>query len=266
MNPQHSKLFVCVAACALMFACSKKSDDKAKSAKAPATDTSKTDTANKTTEANKASPVKMQCKKIIELAEAEDKKTRKGKDDVVARAKAQAAFVSACETKFEQSQRDCMMKALTGKDRVAFRKCMRNPALAHRGKNMEAKIFIKKIRDGARTYYLDPNTARGGISPRPPQFPGPSAALTPAAGSCCKGKESKCAPEQTQWSTPTWIALGFSLDDPHYYSYSYTVNGKNFTARAVGDLDCDGKYSTFELRGSADGKTPAKITVKDALE
>lgn len=34
----------------------------------------------------------------------------------------------------------------------------------------------------------------------------------------------------------------FSLDDPHYYSYGYTVSsdGQRFTARANGDVDCDG--------------------------
>ncbi len=50
------------------------------------------------------------------------------------------------------------------------------------------------------------------------------------------------------WTHPTWTALNFSVDDAHAYSYQFEVNpdGQSFTARALGDLDCDGVYSTFE--------------------
>ena len=50
------------------------------------------------------------------------------------------------------------------------------------------------------------------------------------------------------------------MDEPHYYMYTYEASGLDnnavFTARAVGDLDCDGVYSTFELVGrvSSDGR------------
>jgi hypothetical protein len=41
------------------------------------------------------------------------------------------------------------------------------------------------------------------------------------------------------------------MDDPHYYRYEYEVaaDGRSFSARALGDLDCDGVYSTFEMVG-----------------
>ena len=46
------------------------------------------------------------------------------------------------------------------------------------------------------------------------------------------------------------------MSDPHYYSYEYVSEGTGtsarFTARAVGDLDCDGVLSTFERVGAVD--------------
>ena len=46
------------------------------------------------------------------------------------------------------------------------------------------------------------------------------------------------------------------MTDNHSYMYSYVVPsqflGGGFTARANGDLDCDGTYSTFEMFGVMD--------------
>ncbi len=47
------------------------------------------------------------------------------------------------------------------------------------------------------------------------------------------------------------------MDEPHYYQYTFHTTGLSnkslYTARAIGDLDCDKVYSTFELRGHIDG-------------
>lgn len=44
------------------------------------------------------------------------------------------------------------------------------------------------------------------------------------------------------------------LYEPHHYQYKYTSSGRGehsrFTAKARGELDCDGMYSSFEIRGS----------------
>ncbi len=44
------------------------------------------------------------------------------------------------------------------------------------------------------------------------------------------------------------------MDDPHYYSYNYIMGGAvtigPYTARANGDLDGDGEFSTFEMYGT----------------
>lgn len=59
-------------------------------------------------------------------------------------------------------------------------------------------------------------------------------------------------PKKGTWSHPTWRALNFKIDSPHRYQYEYVSDGKSFTARAIGDLDCDGVLSTFERVGLID--------------
>ena len=129
-----------------------------------------------------------------------------------------------------------------------------------KSKSTEAQQFIKKLYDGARAYYLDQSVAQGSLTPVPKQFPGPSIGPTPAAGACCKGEGKKCEPAAKNWEAPQWVALQFSVDDPHYFSYKYEVSadGKTITASAIGDLDCDGTYSTFSISGTAgeDGAGP----------
>ena len=92
------------------------------------------------------------------------------------------------------------------------------------------------------------------------EFPAtPAVSTAPALTACCAAAGKKCAPAPALWTDPSWQALKFSMDDPHYYAYTYLSSGTDltsaFTARANGDLDCDTTYSTFEMVGSiqADG-------------
>jgi len=129
-----------------------------------------------------------------------------------------------------------------------------------KSKTSEARTHVQKIYAGAREYWMDRNTAAGQIQADSPQFPAPTEQWT-ADQNCCAMQGSgneKCAPSQALWDTPTWRALKFSMDDPHYYAYAYTVNvgaagdvtgGHNFTALARGDLDCDGDFSQFSMYG-----------------
>jgi type IV pilus assembly protein PilA len=137
-----------------------------------------------------------------------------------------------------------------------------------KSKTSEAREFVKKIYDGARAYYMDPNYAKGAITPLPSQFPvpaggaattGPVAHTTCCAGGAAAGTE-KCQPQADLWADPAWVALSFSVDDPHYFAYQYdvnnnpgTINGDNmFVALAFGDLDCDGTMSEFSMVGMVD--------------
>src|SRR5690606_17222204 len=81
------------------------------------------------------------------------------------------------------------------------------------------------------------------------------ATLTPTTSCCQGGGVDKCTPEASHWANASWVALHFSVDDPHYYRYDYIAPqvsdvGANYTAQAQGDLDCDNTYSTFEMYGS----------------
>jgi hypothetical protein len=118
---------------------------------------------------------------------------------------------------------------------------------AAKEKTTEAVQGIKKIYDGARAYYLEENIAQGTGTPLPQQFPKGHAGPTPPLGACCKSADHRCTPTEAEWNNDTWQALRFSMEDPHFYSYEYVSDGTAFTARALGDLDCDGEYSTFEM-------------------
>ena len=139
-----------------------------------------------------------------------------------------------------------------------------------RSKATEAVELVKKMALGARAYYQEEQFGgdlSGAVAAH--QFPLPSAGPVPALGACCQ-QGGQCQPSAAQWADPPWVALMFSVDDPHYYSYQYRVadDGKSITASAYGDLDCDGSYSTFELTvtASGDDATIGPLHQTDQLE
>jgi type II secretory pathway pseudopilin PulG len=140
-----------------------------------------------------------------------------------------------------------------------------------RGESTEAMVNLRKLERGAREHYIErsaPNT----VQAAPPGLPGPSAGPTPPLGTCCQ-QGGTCQPSAAWWDAEPWKALRFSMDDPHRYSYEYRVEpakpgagggSHSFTVLAYGDLDCDGTYSTFSMRGLVDASDPYGAT--DAAE
>jgi prepilin-type N-terminal cleavage/methylation domain-containing protein len=137
---------------------------------------------------------------------------------------------------------------------VAIPAFMKN---ARKAKTTEATTNVKKIYDGARSYYMEESMGRGSIQPIAKQFPDSTntATVTPDPNTvCCATSGKKCAPDPALWTDAGWQALKFSMDDPHYYGYVYSASGTDdsstFSASAHGDLDCDTTLSTFEMVGS----------------
>ena len=160
-----------------------------------------------------------------------------------------------------------------------------------KAKSTEATTHVQKIYQGARVYWMDRGVAEGQIVADSPQFPTFDGDLSnngtgvTADINCCAadGSMEKCRPDPARWDIGgpggmAWKALKFSMDDPHYYAYQYQVinvaggQGSEFTAIAVGDLDCDTFKSRFSMYGVidsayADGPAgSAAISRTDELE
>ncbi len=169
---------------------------------------------------------------------------------------------------------------------VAIPAFMKN---ARKAKTTEATTNIKKIAEGAASYYHEEMNTSGTAIPVARQFPGLAGApgatgdVEPAIGACCAGGNQKCAPNPALWQDQMWQQLKFSMDDPHYYSYSYqhdrndnsitnaapvmgdgTTPTEYFYVDAIGDLNCDaaagGLYGTFETFGGLDGKGSVSLS------
>jgi hypothetical protein len=115
-------------------------------------------------------------------------------------------------------------------------------------KRPEALIQLDKIAKGAVIGYNTDAT-----------YPVGKAPLTPAVPCCTQNFEGKrrCVPDPAQFSAPIWRALDFTLDAPHYFQYTYeSADGQSFIATATGDLDCDGTFVTWTLKGTTLGGVP----------
>jgi type IV pilus assembly protein PilA len=125
-----------------------------------------------------------------------------------------------------------------------------------KSKSAEARAKVTSIVTAARSYREEHG-----------KLPSPSSPMTPSAGACCASGDI-CAPDAALWRVEPWRSLGFAIGEPHYYSYQYEVapDGKTFRVRAIGDLDCDGVQSTFELESDPRTTGDREITVQNELE
>lgn len=130
----------------------------------------------------------------------------------------------------------------------------------NKAKTNEAMEKLYLIYRGSIRYFEDSQNAvkrgaRGGAYIG--MFP-PTEGPTPQQRCCVLSPDrGKCPPDPSWWEdSQTWKALDFHISDPFYFQYSYISQGVNqnasFTARANGDLDCDGVLSTFERAAYVD--------------
>jgi type IV pilus assembly protein PilA len=117
-----------------------------------------------------------------------------------------------------------------------------------KSRTAEAAGFLNKEWAGSLTYYMtDFSGSAAAILPR--QFPGPTGGWE-SATDCCYLVGERCPGSATFWgSDPVWLALKFSLPDPHSYMPGYSGSGQGvdaqFTAYALGNLNCNATRSEF---------------------
>jgi type IV pilus assembly protein PilA len=123
-----------------------------------------------------------------------------------------------------------------------------------KGKRSEAELNLNAIGKSAKTYYVE----KAGFPAKD------SGGLTPGT-KCCDGPNKKCAVVAANWSpNDAWDLLDFSVDEPHYFQYSYTGLDTSFQAIAEGDLDCDGIPVDYTLDGKSNNGNPAVELTKPA--
>lgn len=119
----------------------------------------------------------------------------------------------------------------------------------NRAKTAEVRQNLRRMTDGAVAFYEREQLGDTGEL-LPKRFPA-SASLTPA-DPCRKSRKPEPIPAEA-WTAKGWQELRFQVEDPSYFSYEFVSSGEGsgaiFTARAHGDLDCDGTRSTFERVG-----------------
>lgn len=127
-----------------------------------------------------------------------------------------------------------------------------------KSRTSEAAGHLNKIWSGSVSYY-EADHANQQTIVQAKQFPSGG---TPQEATCCGGAGDKCPGNATEYSAATsvgWVALNFSISDPHMYRPTYSSAGTgvsaNFTAAAVGDLDCDSVTSWFARNGRVSATT-----------
>lgn len=79
-----------------------------------------------------------------------------------------------------------------------------------------------------------------------------SSSPVPAIGSAISGKKYQSSTADWQKDAARnagFACLKFEMSAPQYFQYQYTATATGFTVTAHGDLNGNGKFSTFELQG-----------------
>jgi type IV pilus assembly protein PilA len=123
-----------------------------------------------------------------------------------------------------------------------------------KSRTSEAVGHLNKEWAGSLTYYESDHIQAGGTM-LPKQFPGATASSANNGVQCGCSTGGRCAGGDKVWGTdPVWLALNFSLPDPHNYLPGYTGAGAGssatFTAGATGDLNCNSTNSSFTRQGA----------------
>jgi prepilin-type N-terminal cleavage/methylation domain-containing protein len=121
-----------------------------------------------------------------------------------------------------------------------------------RSKKTEAALQLNKIGKASKRVYSETSSFVVGPALQRPSKPG--------LGGCCGGPNNHCAADAAGFvGDATWKALDFQVDEDSLFFYDYTGAATTFTAKATGDLDCDGTEIVYTLAGTATSGNPAVL-------
>jgi prepilin-type N-terminal cleavage/methylation domain-containing protein len=129
-----------------------------------------------------------------------------------------------------------------------------------RSKKTEASLQLNKLGKNAKRIYSETSAYVDGTESQTPEKPG--------MGGCCGGggkDPNHCAAVPDLFDLPVWNELDFQIDEDFLFLYDYQGTTTTFTAKATGDLDCDGAELIYELRGTADAGNPAVQLIEPPL-
>jgi len=142
-----------------------------------------------------------------------------------------------------------------------------------KAKTSEATMNIHTIARAAQSYAGTQYNDKNG-NPLPKQFPCANQGwiCAPAKKPCANG-QPQYSPNPAAWNHKCWRTLRFAINRKHYFRYCYKAETKGprktYEVRAQADLDCDGKLSTYKVRGYFDHNgfpSRTNLIVTDGLE
>jgi prepilin-type N-terminal cleavage/methylation domain-containing protein len=129
-----------------------------------------------------------------------------------------------------------------------------------KSRTAEASGHLNKMWSGSIAYFEADHADTAGVL-KSKQFPGGGATVIqgPQEATCCGSPGDKCPGSSTLYDNAVWVALNFNIPDPHHFRPVYdaanTGTSSVFTAKANGDLDCDGTFSTFQRQGKVNASS-----------
>jgi prepilin-type N-terminal cleavage/methylation domain-containing protein len=124
-----------------------------------------------------------------------------------------------------------------------------------RSKKTEASLQLNKIGKNAKRSYAESSLYVTGTAATLPTRPG-------GPGGCCGGAlNNHCAATPDLFAADVvWKQIDFQIDEPSLFYYDYNgASPTTFTAKATGDLDCDGTEIVYTLTGTAVNGNPAVV-------
>ncbi|MGN1072411.1 MAG: type IV pilin protein [Bradymonadia bacterium] len=132
-------------------------------------------------------------------------------------------------------------------------------------KSAEAPLYLRDLSDGAVAYFNQTHIVGAGVFNKV-KYAYPGCSPENAGWSACNDEKvptsarkpgQRTALEDADWNTPPWTNLGFKINGPFYFTYSYSTDQSDeFEATATADLDgigiAENQY-VYTVRGDANG-------------